>query len=228
MDTLTFVVQLTSSLAWPIVSVTLGFVFRKQLQHFLTTVKKVKGLGVEFEREVASLEPSVAQLSIPQTAAPGKSIPSQPGRAERSTTQNDISTKSAASGTLTISPDRSRELLEHATAVAELSPNAAVVLAWTNIEQELRSLNAHIFPENSQLLKRIGIAQIYALREADVINEAVVSVLIRMRELRNKAAHSGAGDVQLPISEAKTYAEMAVNIVAYLESLKFTHGPLVA
>jgi hypothetical protein len=228
MDKFTFAVQLTSALAWPLVACVLGLVFRSSIQHILTTVKKVKGLGVEFEREVTSLEPSVAELAASQVTTPTAVPDAQLQPTEKAAPVDDAATKRMSAGTLTSVPDKSRTLLEQVSAVADIAPSAAVVLAWTNVEQSIGNLVAHVFPRNLQLHDSVAGAQIIALHNANVINSAVELLLDRMRGLRNKAAHTGTDDQQILSAQARSYAEMAVNIIAYLESLKFTNPPRVA
>lgn len=228
MDNSTFAVQLTSALAWPLVTLLLGLVFRSSIQQLLTTVKKVKGLGVEFEREVASLEPSVAELAALQVTTPTAALGAQLQQIEKPAPVDEETAKRMSAGTLTAVPDKSRTLLDQVSAVADIAPSAAVVLAWTNVEQAIGDLVSHVFPRNLQLQDSVAGAQIIALHEANVINGAVESLLDRLRGLRNRAAHSGTDDQQILSAQARAYAEMAVNIIAYLESLKFTNPPRVA
>ena len=53
MDALTFVVEMTKALAWPIAAVTLGAVFRTELRALLGKLKKGKVGPAEFEFEQA-------------------------------------------------------------------------------------------------------------------------------------------------------------------------------
>ena len=52
MDWLTFVSKLIDSLAWPLVALILGLVFRKKLLELITTIKKLKAGPVEAEFEM--------------------------------------------------------------------------------------------------------------------------------------------------------------------------------
>jgi hypothetical protein len=51
MDSLAFISEMTKSLAWPLVSVCIAFIFRRQLQALLGRIKKGKVGPAEFEFE---------------------------------------------------------------------------------------------------------------------------------------------------------------------------------
>ena len=56
MDTLTFIVEISKALAWPIAAVSIAFLFRKQVEKLLLRITKGKLGPAEFEFEQAVLE----------------------------------------------------------------------------------------------------------------------------------------------------------------------------
>lgn len=74
MDTLTFIVEMSKALAWPIAAITLGSVYRTEFRSLLTKLKKGKvgPAEFEFEQAVAALKQespkanSDTNTSVPQ------------------------------------------------------------------------------------------------------------------------------------------------------------------
>lgn len=70
MDTLSFVVELTKALAWPIAGVTISLIFRKEFRGLLDRMKrsKVGFAEFEFEEVVATLKAESSGVSLEPTA----------------------------------------------------------------------------------------------------------------------------------------------------------------
>lgn len=73
MDTLNFIAEITKALAWPIATVAISLIFRRQLQGLLTRIKKGKVGPAEFEfeqgvRELRQELPKELPLPLPPAA----------------------------------------------------------------------------------------------------------------------------------------------------------------
>lgn len=72
MAVLDFLASIVGSLAWPVGTVTIAFVFKKQVVDALGRLTGIKAAGVEmsFDEQLAEVEKSVAKLDLPaETAA---------------------------------------------------------------------------------------------------------------------------------------------------------------
>ena len=74
MDTLTFIVEMTKALAWPIAVSVLGIAFRSQIRGLLLRMKKGKVGPAEFEfehrlQELAAANPEVASATEPSSTS---------------------------------------------------------------------------------------------------------------------------------------------------------------
>jgi hypothetical protein len=81
LDSLTFIVELTKALAWPITFVVVALLFRKQLISLLGALKKGKvgPAEFEFEREVRQIESAAADLpSAPTSSEVAREAASNP------------------------------------------------------------------------------------------------------------------------------------------------------
>jgi hypothetical protein len=101
--------------------------------------------------------------------------------------------------------------------LADLSPNGAVVDAWREVELAaiLAALTAGVKVTGGQ--GRVsGNAAMQALREKDVLPESMVILFMKLRELRNKAAHSPD---TIEASDAKEYVLAAIELAAKFREL---------
>ena len=108
--------------------------------------------------------------------------------------------------------------------LADLSPNGAVVDAWREVELAtiLAALNAGVSVKGGK--GRVsGNAAMQALREKDVLPESMVILFIKLRELRNKAAHSPG---TIKTSDAKEYVLAAIELAAKFRELSSQPTPL--
>jgi hypothetical protein len=64
MDWLTFVSKLIDSLAWPLVALVLGLVFRRKLLDLIPAIRKFKAGPLEAEFELAAKEIRVSAAEV--------------------------------------------------------------------------------------------------------------------------------------------------------------------
>lgn len=159
MDCLTFIVEMTRSLAWPIVVLILGFAFRQKLNLILAGVRKIKVGSVEAEIEERTRQVEQAAVEIDDA---------EPDESPLGVSYSDAE-------------DRLRE-------TARSTPRGAILEAWLLVESAaidlLRTKRVHEFkshPGPAQIRNQ--------LIKGNLLSAAQRVVLERLRELRNDAVH---------------------------------------
>lgn len=181
MDWLTFFSKLVEALAWPIVALVLGLVFRRKLLELLPTLRKFKAgpLEAEFEldtkRALASAE--AAQAQIPAIEQDARFDPDGPGKREV------IAKLREARG----------------------DPVGAILEGWAKLDGELFRLGvqtglAFAPVENTEKVYR-------AVIESDTLPSETKALVRELRLLRNKVAHSRV----VPTAEAAQDYLLAVD-----------------
>lgn len=178
MDTLTFISNMTSALAWPVVVGGVAYFYRAQLQRIFGDMKKLKLGPVEaemFEREareakmLASELPLVGSVESAQTGGTSRgSLATAPAP--------DVGGATAPEGVLL------DLVLEE---VGRANFRFAVVRIWSVLEDALRSLAERSLvgakgPVTTTLLE---------LERRNLITRRELKVLRRLFELRNDAQH---------------------------------------
>lgn len=95
---------------------------------------------------------------------------------------------------------------ERFESLLEISPNAAILEAWNDIEQALREL-----AEAKNIDEHRGQSILYlsrVLRSREIISSRLAGMLDELRLLRNAAAHP-TGERQLLITDVRRYKEVA-------------------
>ena len=105
---------------------------------------------------------------------------------------------------------------EQVDAVAQVSPLAAVPLAWSAIEAELLSavMRLNIYPPASS-----AIQNMHYLRLANYLSPERFAVMKKMYQLRNDSAHYKPPFPEISIDEALAYTRVAQFIVTDLKGL---------
>lgn len=195
MDPLTFLASLIQSLAWPGLVLLLAIVFRAPLVRILFTLNSLryKEFSADFGRKLSELEATVEQAQLPP--------PSEAADAEEP-------------------PGRRapRELPEQIEAVAQVSPLAAIPLAWIQVENRLNSLARRLRLPGA----RVGSARstIVALHESGLISEEESTALDQLRSMRNLIVHARVLDTSISLDQALEYAELARRIDSRLERIE--------
>jgi hypothetical protein len=200
------IASLVDSLAWPLAVVAVVFVFRGAIANLIRTVTQLRygSFEVNFGRELAALE-AQAPAALPPPAAPDvRGIP-HPGE--------EIDRESIDRRRMAPEPSRLPE--EKVATVAQVSPAAAVSLAWNEIETELRdaaqrtgSAPAAASQDTEQLMQ--------TLAAAGTMSPDVFGYLDRMRRLRNEAVH--APPQALTPAEAQDYARLANQVIQHIKT----------
>lgn len=95
--------------------------------------------------------------------------------------------------------------------LARLDPRAAVLSAWVNVEKELTNLAAKHGVEAGKSLTHTA----NMLHAHNVLDELTFRNFVRLRRIRNEAAHMTTRDISF--EEAVTMADMCQWLVAQME-----------
>ena len=159
MDLLTFSVELTKTLIWPLLVVIILLIIRKPLFDLVPYLKKIKlgELEAEFDKTVQDIKNNIDQELILNNNKNSALIPAQD--------------------------------LESMYKLAEIAPNSAVLESWKKVElaaKELISQRGYKIDYNIttpyRLIERV-------LEKTRIAELKKVKVFAELRKLRNKIAH---------------------------------------
>ena len=177
MDWLTFVSKLIDSLAWPLVALILGLVFRKKLLELITTIKKLKAGPVEAEFEMET-----KQIRATATAA---------------LQQAEVVHETPESGSR---PEEPRGEIFAKLLNARNDPTGQIIEGWSTVDGELFRLGKQLGFVVDPLESTTKVYQ--AVMASDVLPHGTRRLVRELRDLRNKVAH---GKVQATTEAAQDY-----------------------
>jgi hypothetical protein len=100
------------------------------------------------------------------------------------------------------------------------APIGAVVVAWSQLEQEIVSAAHRLLDAPFAALKLTIPGYIEQLLHNGYIDEQTATILNDMRRLRNKAAHRSTNEEEIISSEALEYTQLAQRMIQLLSSLQ--------
>ena len=204
MDWLTFIVELTKALAWPLTIVAIITLLRRPILQLIPDIRKFKfgDLEIDIGKELREVEKQ-AETALPElkevtrtVSVVVEAVGKAEGKAEVIGQAGIIDTN-----------DRARRL-------AELSPAAAVVDSWLELETALRkgaSANDIAVNEGSNPVKLMK-----ALMNLEKVDRQTYEIFDKLRGIRNRAVHARSMD--LTASQALEYREITKRLAAKLLS----------
>lgn len=179
MDTLAFVASVISSLAWPMTTVVALILMRKQLIELIPGIRrlKYKDFEVDFGEKLQKIEESVRTIETPQSAKMQLPADVQPEPL----------------------PQTQEELFNR---LVGLSPNAAILESWRNVERTLDFYFDFRGIERPRSAQTIG----GHLDHDPNFPPQLVAAYQELRLLRNRAAHSTE---DLTAAHAKQFSALA-------------------
>ena len=186
MDLLTFIAELAKAFAWPVCVVILAYLFRHSFQALLPTIKKLKykEFEADFTKNLEQAEIEAQKVSLP--------------------TSDEA--QQVVVGLREPAVDKYRRL-------ADVSPRAAVIEAWRDVELALSAVATGYDYDDPQFDRYPNIGYVISrLMDEGKLDESARHFLDQLRHLRNQAAH--ARDVDLNADEAFQFALLAMRIVA--------------
>ena len=162
MDFLTFIATITGSLAWPLSLLVALFMMRRPIAELLPGLRrlKFKGLEVDFGKELEKIE--AVMDTVEENDKPKGELPAEVQPEPLPKTRTELLNK-----------------------IAELSPNAAILESWRNVER------TRDFYFSSRGIKRplSGQSILGYLNYDPDFPPQLVSAYQELRLLRNRAAH---------------------------------------
>lgn len=162
MDWLTFITKLVDSLAWPVVALILGGVFKKQLKELLPFMKKLKAgpLEAEFEREAERVLEEVSNVTAANVSA------GLQGQISGYTSQEIVG-----------------ELLN-----AKNDPSGTILEGWSKVDGELHKFGRQMQIIHDPLE---NTGKVYSkILQTGGLPTGTVEILRELKDLRNKVAHA--------------------------------------
>ncbi len=186
MDLLSFIAELVKALAWPATLFLLIIMFKAPLLELIPGLRrlKYKGLELEFERKLERLETEAEQASLPPPEVP-----------------------------ILVPLDRVQELplMKLIEMIAPVSPRAAVVETWRQIELAI----SNAFTRIGRPYPRSWVITRLLLKHEGLLPQSALSILQDLRALRNQAVHFG---LDLNAEHAVQYAVLAQRLIEALRS----------
>ena len=199
MDWLTFITKLVDALAWPVVALVLGLVFRRKLLALIPTLRRLKAGPVEAEFELAAKQ-ALANAEEVQTPSPA-----------------ETPTCLAESGT------SKNQLVIAKLREARGDPAGAILEGWAKVDGELFRLGLQTGTVVDPLE---NTGKVYsAVISSGILPAQTASLVKELRDLRNQVAHVKVA----PTSEAAQDYLLAVDravelILNYRKNLP-NYGP---
>jgi len=183
MDILSFVAAIIGHVAWPVTAIVFGVILRQPLLALLPALTKIKykNFEVAFGRELERVEAKLDK------AAPK---------------QLDIKEKHPALPESAALPQTHAELVDR---IASLSPRAAILESWWNVEAVLGA-----YFSSKGIREPVSGQTVLAYLKADAkFPRELLSAYQELRLLRNRAAHSGD---ELTKEQAQEFDELAARL----------------
>lgn len=209
MDWMTFVVGVLKAIAWPATLLLLVFLLRKPIRDLVPLVRKLK--VKEFELEFAH---AVAQLGVDMQPELKESIPSsRAGTLDEARSQSSKISAPVAAVVRAAKARREEEVLR----LASLSPRAAIMEAWAEVEAAAAETAASFWgpgnhPEIFRTMAHLG----EYLLQCKVIDTGQLVAFNKLRELRNKSVH--AEELNIGVDETRRYVELAFTLAKHIRS----------
>ena len=188
MDVLTFISNIVSSLAWSAVVVGVLFFLRKELPSIVSSLRrlKVRDVELEFGEEAKELAEETSRV-VP--APKSQRLPKSDGSVSE---------------------------VDQLNAVAEISPRAAILEAWLQVEAAaarfIRQQGDHSISVNPGPMRLIE-----GLRRSEILTPPQEAAFEHLRRLRNQAVH--APDAEFTQAAVANYIRSAHAMAVYLKDM---------
>ena len=200
MDDLEFISSLINSLAWPSVIIITVLILRKTISQVMLGVSKIKynDLQVDFEKELAKIEYTINQ-SQDYSISDNRLLKTE--KVEINNTSN-------------------KNLEQQLKEIAEISPVAAIIMAWSSIENEIQSTILRLSISPDYPFYNSALKNVQLLKENSYIDKFTEQTLTQMRILRNKVLHEDTSNESVTYSEALEYCKISMKIVQILKTIE--------
>jgi len=192
---------MVNSLAWPVIILIAIIIFRAPIANLISNIEWIrhKDTLIGFRKRTVELVEMTNQ-AIPHIRA----VPSSKAEVE--------AFSGIIEGICDAEVDRINKLFDKLYFTANISPKAAIIMGWTEIEFILRDLAQR---KNIELSPQISIIQlIKRLLDLEFITKDIYTILRESRALRNYVSHGK--EFQLAYESAENYLLALHKIALYL------------
>ncbi len=188
MDALSAVVELVKALAWPVSVFAIILLLRKAIQGLIASIHEGRVKYKDLE--------FTFKRDLEQVQQSIKMLPQHPVPALRAPAEPDIT-----------------ELME----LAQMSPRAAVIEAWTRLEATATEFAQKHAPPDAPKQRRSSVMFLDVLRRDDAIPTAVVTAIQKLRDIRNRTVHTP--DFQPSVDDAEKYVLLTFAVIEDLRRI---------
>src|SRR5438876_2113628 len=178
MDALSAIVELVKALAWPVSVFAIIFLLRKAIQGLIDSIREGR---VKYKDLEVTFKRDLQQARQSIETLPQKPVPALPAPAESK--------------------------ISDLMSLAEMSPRAAVVEAWTRLEAAAAEFAQKQSPSDLAKQRRSSAMFLEVLRRHDAIPTAVLTAFQKLRDIRNRTVHTP--DFQPSVDDAEEYVLLA-------------------
>lgn len=188
MDALSAIVELVRALAWPVSVFAIVFLLRKAIQGLIGSIREGRVKYKDLE--------FTFKRDLQQARESIETLPHQPVPALTEATEPAIS-----------------DLM----ALAQLSPRAAVTEAWTRLEAVAAEFAQKQSPTETTKHRRPSVRFFDVLRHHVAVPAAVLTAIQKLRDIRNRTAHTP--DFQPSVDDAEEYVLLAFAVIEDLRRI---------
>lgn len=204
MDWLTFIVEFTRAVAWPGTIVVILLLLRRPILKLIPEISKFKwkDLEIDFQKKLDEVTKQ-AETVLPKIVTSSTTVQIEAVQAE-------AEGKAAVYGEAEIVDTDDRFIR-----LAELSPPAAIIEAWLEVEDSVRIAATRL---GIAINERTNLGQLMnRLLSLEKIDRPTYAVFENLRGMRNSAAHARSTD--LTTNQSLDYRQIAKRLAAKLRSL---------
>lgn len=179
-------IRLLDAVAWPVAIVVAVFLFREELRQAFKRLSRLK-YG-DWEANFSR------ELEKAEEEANSVSLPKTVGTEQPETVLPNI---------------------DHLLEVADVSPQAAILVAWPYVEESIREASERLDLDTDDTVSQYRMMQ--RLIQAEAVAPEMKALYNRLRHLRNEAAHYH--DFELGSEEAERYIQLIDRLIKYIKSV---------
>lgn len=196
MDWLEFISNIFSSITWPLIILIIVIIFKRELGSVMKRVSSVKYKDLDIAFKNIKKQ---AQVILPNTQkrTPVDFAPPQ---------KNNVIDS----------------LKDQVLNAAELSPLASILLAWSGLEVAIADAVARLTISPDSPSYRSTMHNIDMLSKYTDISPDLISLINKLRKLRNEVAHANVDFSVIASAQVENYVKVTYDIIENLENIKLT------
>lgn len=196
MDWLEFISNIFSSITWPLIILIIVIIFKRELGSVMKRVSSVKYKDLDIAFKNIKKQ---AQVILPNTQK-----------------RTHVSLATPPKNNVIDS------LKDQVLNAAELSPLASILLAWSGLEVAIADAVARLTISPDSPSYRSTMHNIDMLSKYTDISPDLISLINKLRKLRNEVAHANVDFSVIASAQVENYVKVTYDIIENLENIKLT------